>query len=125
MDGAVAQLGERVVRNDEVSGSIPLSSTRHSLQTPDMPDLANIHAFPVGWRCAVAGAVCAGTTKRSFGGFWCASLRGDFPVSGGDAVGRMVADRTWNALGAPYPEMREGDAGSRHSTMIEDALKIA
>ncbi len=25
--GAVAQLGERVVRNDEVSGSIPLSST--------------------------------------------------------------------------------------------------
>ena len=26
--GAVAQLGERVVRNDEVSGSIPLSSTR-------------------------------------------------------------------------------------------------
>ncbi len=27
VDGAVAQLGERVVRNDEVSGSIPLSST--------------------------------------------------------------------------------------------------
>ncbi len=26
-DGAVAQLGERVVRNDEVSGSIPLGST--------------------------------------------------------------------------------------------------
>ena len=26
--GAVAQLGERVVRNDEVSGSIPLGSTR-------------------------------------------------------------------------------------------------
>ena len=26
-NGAVAQLGERVVRNDEVSGSIPLSST--------------------------------------------------------------------------------------------------
>ena len=26
-DGAVAQLGERVVRNDEVRGSIPLSST--------------------------------------------------------------------------------------------------
>ena len=29
-NGAVAQLGERVVRNDEVSGSIPLSSTTHS-----------------------------------------------------------------------------------------------
>ena len=27
LDGAVAQLGERVVRNDEVRGSIPLSST--------------------------------------------------------------------------------------------------
>ena len=28
--GAVAQLGERVVRNDEVSGSIPLGSTSSS-----------------------------------------------------------------------------------------------
>ena len=27
LDGAVAQLGERVVRNDEVRGSIPLGST--------------------------------------------------------------------------------------------------
>ena len=27
VDGAVAQLGERIVRNDEVRGSIPLSST--------------------------------------------------------------------------------------------------
>lgn len=26
--GAVAQLGERVVRNDEVAGSIPVSSTK-------------------------------------------------------------------------------------------------
>jgi hypothetical protein len=29
--GAVAQLGERLVRNEEVSGSIPLSSTIESL----------------------------------------------------------------------------------------------
>ncbi len=28
--GAVAQLGERLVRNEEVSGSIPLSSTKGS-----------------------------------------------------------------------------------------------
>jgi hypothetical protein len=28
--GAVAQLGERLVRNEEVSGSIPLSSTIYS-----------------------------------------------------------------------------------------------
>ncbi len=29
--GAVAQLGERLVRNEEVSGSIPLSSTIESI----------------------------------------------------------------------------------------------
>jgi hypothetical protein len=29
--GAVAQLGERLVRNEEVSGSIPLSSTIDSI----------------------------------------------------------------------------------------------
>ena len=29
--GAVAQLGERLVRNEEVSGSIPLSSTKDSM----------------------------------------------------------------------------------------------
>jgi hypothetical protein len=28
-------LGERVVRNDEVSGSIPLSSTKHFLKNSD------------------------------------------------------------------------------------------
>jgi hypothetical protein len=33
--GAVAQLGERLVRNEEVSGSIPLSSTKESI-TCDM-----------------------------------------------------------------------------------------
>jgi hypothetical protein len=32
--GAVAQLGERVVRNDEVSGSIPLSSTSSDRRRP-------------------------------------------------------------------------------------------
>ena len=31
-DGAVAQLGERLVRNEEVRGSIPLSSTTVPLQ---------------------------------------------------------------------------------------------
>ena len=30
--GAVAQLGERLVRNEEVSGSIPLSSTKYSFE---------------------------------------------------------------------------------------------
>src|SRR5271165_5665397 len=30
--GAIAQLGERIVRNDEVVGSIPTSSTNNSLE---------------------------------------------------------------------------------------------
>jgi hypothetical protein len=32
--GAVAQLGERLVRNEEVSGSIPLSSTKEFNESP-------------------------------------------------------------------------------------------
>jgi hypothetical protein len=36
LDGAVAQLGERVVRNDEVRGSIPLSSTNGGIQSIDV-----------------------------------------------------------------------------------------
>ena len=34
MAGAVAQLGERGVRNAEVRGSIPLRSTRNSYDNP-------------------------------------------------------------------------------------------
>jgi hypothetical protein len=34
--GAVAQLGERLVRNEEVSGSIPLSSTKESITCDNM-----------------------------------------------------------------------------------------
>jgi hypothetical protein len=35
-EGAVAQLGERVVRNDEVAGSIPVGSTITSIsETPE------------------------------------------------------------------------------------------
>jgi hypothetical protein len=35
--GAVAQLGERLVRNEEASGSIPLSSTMKSTTYPENP----------------------------------------------------------------------------------------
>src|SRR5690606_18169804 len=36
-DGAVAQLGERIVRNDEVRGPIPLSSTiRRIVRSPQL-----------------------------------------------------------------------------------------
>ena len=38
--GAVAQLGERVVRNDEVRGSIPLSSTSFPLTPTSLRSLA-------------------------------------------------------------------------------------
>ena len=40
--GAIAQLGERIVRNDEVVGSIPTSSTNHPLKNftaRRLPDL--------------------------------------------------------------------------------------
>jgi uracil-DNA glycosylase len=40
--GAVAQLGERVVRNDEVTGSIPVSSTISKQRFPDN--------LPHGWK---------------------------------------------------------------------------
>ncbi len=46
--GAVAQLGERLVRNEEASGSIPLSSTRP------------------GSRCSSAWQAIAATTPRFF-----------------------------------------------------------
>jgi hypothetical protein len=51
--GALAQLGERVVRNDEVSGSIPLGSTT----IPEKPDFAfkRSPAFPVGPRLQSGG----------------------------------------------------------------------
>ena len=39
-NGAVAQMGERVVRNDEVRGSIPLGSTN-----PYMTDLSRMNRF--------------------------------------------------------------------------------
>ena len=44
--GAVAQLGERLVRNEEVSGSIPLSSTKES--TTCHPDTSVFGIF-VPW----------------------------------------------------------------------------
>ncbi len=37
VNGAVAQLGERVVRNDEVTGSIPVSSTTESQSSTSSP----------------------------------------------------------------------------------------
>jgi hypothetical protein len=43
--GAVAQLGERVVRNDEVSGSIPLSSTKSPFQPHKCKKPSEVRAF--------------------------------------------------------------------------------
>jgi hypothetical protein len=48
--GRVAQLGERIVRNDEVAGSIPVSSTKscHNLTRHLPPE--NISVLPEGSR---------------------------------------------------------------------------
>ena len=43
--GAVAQLGERVVRNDEVRGSIPLGSTKPPFSAKNARNTLNGKAF--------------------------------------------------------------------------------
>jgi hypothetical protein len=44
--GAVAQLGERLVRNEEVSGSIPLSSTKMTWYASNViPEVAGVMGF--------------------------------------------------------------------------------
>ena len=43
--GAVAQLGERLVRNEEVSGSIPLSSTK---RINDLQEIFLFYGLVVG-----------------------------------------------------------------------------
>ena len=48
--GAIAQLGERIVRNDEVVGSIPTSSTKFPIITVLFPDIAD--------RLVLAAASC-------------------------------------------------------------------
>ena len=47
--GAVAQLGERLVRNEEVSGSIPLSSTIEEMTSTSLglPLDNNVLAVPI------------------------------------------------------------------------------
>src|SRR5689334_17847072 len=52
--GAVAQLGERLVRNEEVSGSIPLGSTSPPLRLASHPDThAARRSFSEGGFCFV------------------------------------------------------------------------
>ena len=53
-NGAVAQMGERVVRNDEVRGSIPLGSTRNFLFSPS--DAGRGPSGPLGFRRISGGA---------------------------------------------------------------------
>jgi hypothetical protein len=56
--GAVAQLGERLVRNEEVSGSIPLSSTIYSTEEILECPKASIKAgFFASWRPFIAYGV--------------------------------------------------------------------
>jgi hypothetical protein len=45
--GAVAQLGERLVRNEEVSGSIPLSSTKEDNLRPLEAPRASVNSIRI------------------------------------------------------------------------------
>ena len=84
--GGVAQLGERLVRNQQVSGSIPLTSTRTSL-----PGLAPGFFLPVKaqyWRGFVVGANFIDRQSASTSPLWlilmgtsCAEL-----YAGGDSA---------------------------------------
>jgi hypothetical protein len=54
--GAVAQLGERVVRNDEVRGSIPLGSTKkEKLGTTILTALRQLMLPWFGWPLQFGG----------------------------------------------------------------------
>ena len=55
LNGAVAQMGERVVRNDEVRGSIPLGSTSAFAFAPFRPANGDVLRF----RCSRPHKVAA------------------------------------------------------------------
>jgi hypothetical protein len=53
-DGAIAQLGERIVRNDEVVGSIPTSSTKSFAKcATDLQQLYKIKASKGFFSCVL------------------------------------------------------------------------
>ena len=62
--GAIAQLGERIVRNDEVVGSIPTSSTILKLPISGSASFVSRHHSGYGVDWAVLSALC--TASRSF-----------------------------------------------------------
>jgi hypothetical protein len=47
--GAVAQLGERLVRNEEVRGSTPLGSTKKALDIPPNSSAVVLEIRAPGW----------------------------------------------------------------------------
>ena len=59
--GAVAQLGERLVRNEEASGSIPLSSTNQFNSLAVFPLLLGDRLRRCLWR---ALPLCSGIVQR-------------------------------------------------------------
>src|SRR5260370_32849206 len=67
-DGAIAQLGERVVRNDEVGGSIPPGSTtlplRLRVAQPRKPKPKRARRSPLGRRRASASYFAANLLPR-------------------------------------------------------------
>ena len=58
LDGAVAQLGERVVRNDEVRGSIPLGSTNVFNALYDISLVHSVRILMLGNTWVTIGMLC-------------------------------------------------------------------
>src|SRR5664279_4047856 len=79
IDGPVAQLGERLVRNEEASGSIPLRSTIFNTLATILVTIT-LHHFPIQLTTAVSLAQFALFRLRS-SFFWARSWCGIYPGS--------------------------------------------
>ena len=64
--GAVAQLGERLVCNQEVAGSIPVGSSRHRpLKPASVTDLASLTGRDLSTRCHMLDSASTRCTART------------------------------------------------------------
>src|ERR1700694_4334661 len=91
-DGAIAQLGERVVRNDEVGGSIPPGSTtlrlRLRVAQPRKPKAKRARRSPLGRRRALASEDSRCNSSASF----------HFPVKRGGRFSMKLATPSRKSL---------------------------
>src|SRR5690606_8178301 len=102
--GAVAQLGERVVRNDEVRGSIPLCSTN----IPPYP--ADFNALAWHARLPVPLMAPAGRFRPSSEA---PALPAGRPPATQPSIRPPVGRRGPSSLRPPGPSIRAGDRRTR------------